>query len=152
MGLKARLINWKQKHPLEEVQNLRLHPLIYWIRLCSSTWSQLMCMYMEVWQEQSWTSFGHLMHRANSLKTESPDAGKDWVQEKKGATEDEMAGWHHLVNGHESEQTLRDSLGQGSLACCSPWGCKESAEQQQTSFVIYAECFHCFCCVLGRHH
>ena len=49
-----------------------------------------------------------------------PDAGKDWGQAEKGTTEDEMAGWH------EFEQTLRDSEGQGSLACCSPWGRKES--------------------------
>ena len=41
-------------------------------------------------------------------------------------TEDEMVGWHHRFNGYEFEQTLGDSEGQGSLACCSPWGCKES--------------------------
>ena len=41
-------------------------------------------------------------------------------------TEDEMVGWHHRLNGHESEQTLEDSDGQGILACCSPWGHKES--------------------------
>ena len=48
-------------------------------------------------------------------------------------TEDEMVGWHHQSNGHEFEQTLGDSKGQGSLACCSPWGQKESdiTEQQQ---------------------
>ena len=48
-----------------------------------------------------------------------PDAGKDWGQEEKGMTEDEMIGWHHGLNGHEFEQTLGDSEGQGSLACCS---------------------------------
>ena len=53
-----------------------------------------------------------------------PDAGKDWGQEK-GETEDEMDGWHHWLNGHESEQALKDSEGQGSLVCCSPWGHKE---------------------------
>ena len=41
-------------------------------------------------------------------------------------TEDEMVGWHHRLNGHEFEQTPGDNEGQGSLACCSPWGCKES--------------------------
>ena len=41
-------------------------------------------------------------------------------------TEDEMVGWHHQLNGHESEQTPGDSAGQGSWACCSSWGCKES--------------------------
>ena len=40
-------------------------------------------------------------------------------------SEDEMVGWHNQLNGHESEKTLGDSEGQGSLACCSPWGCKE---------------------------
>ena len=47
-------------------------------------------------------------------------------REKKGMTEDEMAGWHHYLDGHEFEQTLEVGDGQGSLACCSPWGCKES--------------------------
>ena len=55
-----------------------------------------------------------------------PDASEDWGQEEKGATKDEMVGWHHGFNRHEFEQTLGDSEGQGSLACCSPWGCKES--------------------------
>jgi len=54
------------------------------------------------------------------------DAGKDWGQEEKGAIEDEMVGRHHQLNGHEFEQTPRDSEGQGSLACCSPWSCKET--------------------------
>ena len=55
-----------------------------------------------------------------------PDAGKDWGQEERGVTEDEMVGWHHPLNGHEFEQTPGDSEGQGSLAYCCPWGCKES--------------------------
>ena len=50
----------------------------------------------------------------------------------KGMTEDEMVGWHHHLNGHESEQTLGDGEGQGSLACCSPWGCKESDTTERT--------------------
>ena len=54
-----------------------------------------------------------------------PDAGKDWRQEEKGVTEDEMVGWYHWLNGHEFEQTLGDGEGQGSLVCCSPRGCKE---------------------------
>ena len=54
-----------------------------------------------------------------------PDAGKDWRQEEKGTTEDKMVGWHHWLNGHESEQTLGDGEGQGRLLCCRPWGRKE---------------------------
>ena len=51
-----------------------------------------------------------------------PDAEKDCCQELKGATEDEMVGWHHQFNEHQFEQTPGDSEGQGSLACCSLWG------------------------------
>ena len=54
-----------------------------------------------------------------------PDAGKDLRWEEKGTTEDEMVGCHHWLNGHEFEQAPRDREGQGSLACCSPWGRKE---------------------------
>ena len=55
-----------------------------------------------------------------------PDAGKDWRQEEKGTTEDKMAGWHHQLNEHEFEQALEGGERQGSLACYSPLGCKES--------------------------
>ena len=55
----------------------------------------------------------------------NPNAGKDWRQKEKRAAEDEMFGRHHRLNGHEIEQTPGDGEGQGSLACCSPWGCKE---------------------------
>ena len=54
-----------------------------------------------------------------------PDAGKDWRKEEKGMTGDEMVGWHHWLKGREFEQTPGDGEGQGSLACCSPWGRKE---------------------------
>ena len=67
--------------------------------------------------------FGHPMQRADSLQ--DSDAEKDWGQEK-GATEDEMVGWHHRLNGNKFEQTPEDSEGQGSPACCSPRGHKES--------------------------
>ena len=55
-----------------------------------------------------------------------PDAEKDWRQEEKEATADKMVRWHHWLNGHELEWTPGVSERQGSLACCSPWGCKES--------------------------
>ena len=73
--------------------------------------------------------FGHLMQ--SRIIGKGPGAGKDWRQEEKGATEDEMVGWHHRLNRHESEQTQEDSRRQGSLACCSPWGCKESDTAEQ---------------------
>ena len=60
-----------------------------------------------------------------------PNAGKDWRQEEKGMTEDEMVGRHHQLNGHEFEQALGVGDGQGSLACCSPWGHKESDKTER---------------------
>ena len=62
----------------------------------------------------------------NRLIGKDPDAGKDWRQEEKGTTEDEMLGWHHWLNGPEFEQALGVDDGQGGLACCSSWGRKES--------------------------
>ena len=66
---------------------------------------------------ESWTIEEELTH----LKR--PDAGKDRRWEEKGMTQDEMLGWHHRLNGHDFEQALSIGDGQGSLACCSPWGC-----------------------------
>ena len=65
------------------------------------------------------------------LTRKDPGAGKDWRQEEKGMTEDEMIGWHHWLNGHEFEQAPGDGEGQGILAYCSPWGCKESDTTEQ---------------------
>ena len=62
----------------------------------------------------------------SQLIGKDPDAGKDWRQEEKGTTEDEFAGWHHQLDGHEFEQASGVCDEQGSLACCSPWGRKES--------------------------
>ena len=71
------------------------------------------------------------------LTGKDPDARIDWRQEK-WATEDKMAGWHHQLNGHEFEQTLGDSEGQGSLACCSPWGHKESDTLGDTTTTLHS--------------
>ena len=87
-------------------------------------------------RNQSWIFIGRTFAKAetpvlwppdakNWLTGKDPDAGKDWRQEGKGTTEDEMVGWHHQLNGHEFEQNLGVSDGQGSLACCSPWSHKE---------------------------
>ena len=85
----------------------------------------------------SWVFFGR-----NDAKAETPvlwpphekswligkdsDAGRDWGQEEKGMIEDEMAGWHHRLDGHESEWTQGVGDGQGGLACCGSWGGRES--------------------------
>ena len=62
------------------------------------------------------------------------DAGRDWGQEEKGMTEDEMAGWHHRLDGHESEWTPGDGNEQGGLACCDSWGRKESDTTEQLNW------------------
>ena len=60
-----------------------------------------------------------------------PDAGKDWWQKEMGTTGGEMVGWHHWLNRYEFEETLGDGEGQGSLACCSPWGHQESGMSER---------------------
>ena len=86
---------------------------------------------------QSWKFIGRTEAKAEAailwppdakswLIWKDPDAGKDRRPEEKGMAEDEMFGWHHQLNGHEFEQALGVGDGQGSLECCSPWGCKES--------------------------
>ena len=86
---------------------------------------------------QSWVFIGRTDAKAETLILWPPDAknwfiwkdadaGKDWRQEEKGMTEDEMAGWHHRHNGHGFGWTPGVGDGQGGLVCCSPWGRKES--------------------------
>ena len=75
---------------------------------------------------QSWIFIGRTEHECkNWLIGKDPDAGRDWRQEEKGMTEDEMVGWHHWLDGHEFEQALGVGDGQGSLVYCSPWDHKE---------------------------
>ena len=71
----------------------------------------------------------------NSLIRKDSDSGKDWRREK-GMTEDEMVGWHHPHDGHEFEQASGVGDGQGSLACCSPWGHKESDTTEQLNWIV----------------
>ena len=105
--------------------------------LCLSLIKILEMAFRSHWDNQPWDFFGR-----NDAKAETPvlwpphvkswligkdfDAGRDWGQEEKGTTEDEMAGWHHGLDGRESEWTPGVGDGQGGLACCDSWGCKES--------------------------
>ena len=70
----------------------------------------------------------------NWLTGKDPDAGKDWKQEEKETTEDEMIGWYNQLDGHEYEQ-VGDIP--GSLVCCSPWGCKESNTTEQINWTDF---------------
>ena len=84
--------------------------------------------------------FGHVMGTTDSLE-KTPMLGKIEGRRRRGR-QDEMVGWHHRLKGHESEQTPGVDDGQGSLVCCSPWGCKESdMTEQQTFRAIPCQCF-----------
>ena len=126
-----------------------------WVLDCKEDWAQNWCFLTLVLEKtlkspldckvikpvnskgnQSWIFIGRTDAEAetpilwpldvkNGLIEKDPDAGKDWRQEEKGMTEDEMVGWHHWLNGHEFEQVPGDGKGQGGLMCCSPWGHKE---------------------------
>jgi len=98
-------------------------------------------------ENQSWIFIGRTDAEAEAPKLWPPvaknwltgkdsDARKDWRQEDKGTTKDEMAGWHHLLDGHEFEQALGVGGGQGSLACCSSRGHKESDTTEQLKWLI----------------
>ena len=98
--------------------------------------------------DQSWVFFGR-----NDAKAETPvlwpphekswligkdsDAGRDWGQEEKGTTEDEMAGWHHRLDGHEFEWTPGVGDGQGGLVCCNSWSRKESDTTERLNWTEY---------------
>ena len=84
------------------------------------------------------------------LTGKDPDAGKDWRQEEKGTTEDEMVGWHHWFNGQEFEQIPGDSEGQGSLACCSPWSCKESDTTEWLNWIERESLFVCLSLLIRK--
>ena len=99
--------------------------------------------------DQPWDFFGR-----NDAKAETPvlwpphakswligkdsDAGRDWGQEEKGTTEDEMTGWHHRLDGCEFEWTPGDGDGQGGLVCCDSWGRKESDMTERLNWMKYS--------------
>ena len=95
--------------------------------------------------DQSWVFFGR-----NDAEAETPvlwslyakswlvgkdsDVGRDWGQEEKGMTKDEMAGWHHWLDGHEFGWTLEVGDGQGGLVCCNSWSCREADTTEQLNW------------------
>ena len=100
--------------------------------------------------DQPWDFFGR-----NAAKAETPvlwpphakswltekdaDAGRDWGQEEKGTPENEMAGWHHWLDGRESEWTPGVGDGQGGLVCCNSWGCKDWVTELNWTGLTYLE-------------
>ena len=98
-------------------------------------------------------------HAKSWLIGKDSDAGRDWGHEEKGTTEDEMAGWHHWLNGHESESTPGVDDGQGVLVCCNSWGREKSDMTEQLNWltcVIFRNLFilpkFCFLSLAGMHY
>ena len=112
--------------------------------------------------DQPWDFFGRNDAKAETLVLWPPhanswlsgkdsDAGRDWGQEEKGTTEDEMAGWHHRLDGLEFEWTPRVGYGQGGLVCCDSWGCKEldTTERLNETELNNQGCEQLFMCLLS---
>ena len=110
--------------------------------------------------DQSWVFFGRNdaeaetpvlwpPHAKSWLIGKNSDAGRDWGQEEKGMTEDEMAGWHHRLDGRESEWTPGVGDGQGGLACCDSWGRKES---DTTEWLIWSDTLKSYLLIYHSKH
>ena len=84
-------------------------------------------------------------HAQSLLTGKDSDAGRDWGQEEKGTTGDEMAGWHHWLDGCDSEWTPGVGDGQGGLVCCDSWGCKESDTTKQLNWTEFWHELHPVC-------
>ena len=123
--------------PVNKAEHWRINAfkLWCWRRLLRVPWTAKEIKLVNAKGNQSWIFIGRTDAEApilwpsdakNWLIGKDPDAGKDWRWEEKGTTEDEMAGWHHWLDGHESQWTLGVGDGQGGLVCWSPWGRKDS--------------------------
>ena len=126
--------NWTTKKA--ELQRIEAFELWCWRRLLKSPWNCKETKPINTKGNQSWIFIGRTdaepkapilwpFDMKNWLIWKDPDARKDWRQEEKGTTEDELAGWHHKLNEHEFEQAPGIDEGHGSLAYCSPQGQKE---------------------------
>ena len=107
----------------------------FWKRLLSVPWTARR-------SNQSILKEINAEYSKSRLTGKDPEARKDWRQEEKGMTEGEMAGWHHRLNGHESEQAPGDSEGQGSTACCILWRHRigHNWATEQDSFIMTTKC------------
>ena len=126
----------RYKHLNAEFQRIDAFKLWSWRRLLRVHWTARRSKQSILKEIQPWifiertdaeaeTPILWPPHAKSWLIGKYSDAGRDWGQEEKGTTEDEMAGWHHWLDGRESEWTPGVGDGQGGLACCSSWGRKE---------------------------
>ena len=136
--------NWTIKKA--ECQRIDTFELWCWRRLLRIPWTARRSNQSILKGNQSWIINGRTDAEAEApilwppvvkswLIRKDPDAGKDGRQEEKGMTEDEMAGWHHRLDGREFEWTPGDGDGQGGLACCSSWGPQESDTTERLNWI-----------------
>ena len=141
-----------------ECRRIDAFELWCWRRLLSVPWTARRSNQSILKEISPRCSFGKNSFGRNDAKAETPvlwpphakswligkdsDAGRDWGQEEKGMTEDEMAGWHHWLDGRESESTPGVGDGQGGLACCDSWGRKESEMTEQLNWTELNENKH----------
>ena len=133
-----------------ERQRIDAFELWFWRRLLRLLLDSLDCKEIQPVHpkgDQSWVFIGSNDVEAETpilwppdakswLIWKDPDVGKDWGQEEKGMTEDEMVAWHHWLNGHGFGWTLRVGDGQGGLACCGSWGHKESDTTERLDWTV----------------
>ena len=123
--------------------------LWYWRRLLRVPWTARRSNPVHPKGNQSWIFTGRIDDEAKIpilwppnekwLIWKDLNAGKDWRWEEKGMTKDEMVGWHHWLDGHEFELAPGVGDGQGSLACCSPWGHKELHMTERLNWLNWTE-------------
>ena len=130
-----------------ECQRINAFELWCWRRLLESPLNCKEIQPVHSKGDQPWVFFGRTDAKAETPVLWPPhakswfigkdsDAGRNWGQEGKGMTEDEMAVWHHQLDGCESEWTLGVGDGQGGLACCSSWGCKELDTTERLNWTV----------------
>ena len=108
-------------------------PQFPWGKKKKYQWTTLTILSQTMWM------LHYYCHAKSWLLGKDSDAGRDWGQEQKGTTKDEMAGWHHWLDGHESEWTPGDGDVQGGLACCDSWGGKDSDTTERLNWTVLKE-------------
>ena len=145
--------NWTIKKA--EHKRIDAFELCCWKRVLRVSWTARKSN-QSIQGNQSWIFIGRTDAEAkapilwppdakNWLTGKDPDAQKEWRPEEKGTTEDETVGWHHRLNGHESEQALGAHDGQGGLACCSPWVAKSQSGLNDWTEQIQNDFCYCLC-------
>ena len=135
-----------------------IHAVEYYTAIRMSKYKQYNHMVQYCWVCWAWCWIRSILykslwppHAKSWLIGKDSDAGRDCGQEEKGTTEDEMTGWHHWLDGRESEWTPGVGDGQGGLACCDSWGRKESDTTEWLNWTELIRVYpYCCCCSVTK--